>query len=39
MLSRKDECKNNPSNLSATKVREHIPPGFSVSTISLFKTI
>ena len=34
-----DGCKNNPENSSATKVCEHIPSGFSVSTISLFRSI
>ena len=27
-------CKNNPENLSTAKVSEHIPSGFSMSTIS-----
>ena len=27
-------CKNNPQNLSTTKVSKHIPWGFSMSTIS-----
>ena len=32
-------CKNNPENLStATKVSENIPSGFSMSTISLFRS-
>ena len=29
-----DGCKNNPENSSAAKVNEHIPLGFSMSTIS-----
>ena len=29
-----DECKNNPKNLSTTKVGKYIPSGFSMSTIS-----
>ena len=29
-----DGCKNNPENLYTTKVNEHIPSGFSMSTIS-----
>ena len=29
-----DECKNNPKNLSTTKVGKHIPSGFSMSTMS-----
>ena len=32
-----DECKNNPEISSTTKVGEHIPPGFLMSTISSFK--
>ena len=31
-------CKNNPENLSTTKLGEHIPSGFSMSTISSLKT-
>ena len=30
---------NNPENSSTTKVREHIPPGILISTISLFRSI
>ena len=29
-------CKNNPENSSTTKVGEHIPSSFSMSTISAF---
>ena len=32
-----NECKNNNENLSTTKLGEHIPSGFSLSTILLFK--
>ena len=32
-----DGCKNNPENSSTTKVTEHIPSSFSMSTISPFK--
>ena len=32
-----DGCKNNPENIS--KVREHIPSSFSMSAISLFRSI
>ena len=32
-----DGCKNNPENSFTTKVGEHIPSGFSISTISSFK--
>ena len=31
-----DGCKNNFENLSTTKLRKHLPSGFSVSAISLF---
>ena len=34
-----DGCNNNPENSSTTKVGQHIPSGFSTSTISSFKTI
>ena len=34
-----DGCKNNPENSSTTKVSEHIPSGFSMSTISSFRSI
>ena len=34
-----DGCKNNSENSSATIVSEHIPSGFSMSTISSCKTI
>ena len=32
-------CKNNPENSSKAKVSEHIPSGFSISTISSFRSI
>ena len=32
-------CKNNPENSSATKLSEHIPSGFSMSTISSTKSV
>ena len=32
-------CKNNPESLSTKKVSEQIPSGFSVSTISSFRSI
>ena len=32
-------CKNNPKISSTTKLCEHIPSGFSMSTISSFRTI
>ena len=28
LIEKTDECKNNPENLSTTKVSEHIPSGF-----------
>ena len=34
-----DGCKNNPENSSTRRVVEHIPSGFSMSTISPFKKI
>ena len=34
-----DGCKNNPENSSTTKVSKHIPSGFSMSTISSFRSI
>ena len=39
MYDRKDYgCKSNPENSPTTKVSEHIPSGFSISTISSFKS-
>ena len=32
-------CKNNPENLSTTKLTEHIPSDFSMSTLSSFRRI
>ena len=32
-------CKNNSEILCTTKVGEHIPSGFSIATISSFKSI
>ena len=39
MIDRTDGCKNNPENSSTTKVSKHIPSGFSMSTISSFRSI
>ena len=39
MVEKIDRCKNNPQNLSTTKVCENIPSSFPISTISLFKSI
>ena len=32
-------CKNNPENSSTTNASEHVPSGFSMSTISSFRSI
>ena len=34
MIEKIDGCKNSPENSSTTKVSEHIPSDFSMSTIS-----
>ena len=34
-----DGCKNNPENSSATKVGEHIPSDFAISTKPFFRSI
>ena len=34
-----DGCKNNPGNSFRTKVRKHIPSGFSMPTIISFRSI
>ena len=39
IIEKTEEFKNNFENLSATKVREHIPSGFSVSIISSFRSM
>ena len=39
IIEKTDGCKNNPKNSSTTKVSEHIPSGFSMSTISSFRSI
>ena len=39
LVEKIDGCKNNPENSFRTKVSEHIPSGFSMSTISSFKSI
>ena len=38
IIEKIDECKNNPENLSTTNVSEHIPSGFSMFTISSFRS-
>ena len=39
IIEKIDGSKNNPENSSTTKVNEHIPSGFSMSTISSFRSI
>ena len=39
IIEKIDECKSNPENSSKTKVSEHIPSHFSISTISLYRSI
>ena len=39
MIERIDEFKSLPENSSTTKGSEHIPSGFSMFTISSFKSI
>ena len=39
IIEKIDGCKNNPENSSATKASEHIPSGFSMPTISSFRSI
>ena len=39
IIEKIDECKNYPENSSKTKVSEYIPSGFSMSTISSFRSI
>ena len=37
LIEKIDGCNNNPKNSSTRKVSKHIPSGFSMSTISLFR--
>ena len=39
IIEKIDGCKNNPENLSTTKVRKNIPSGFSILTIFSFRSI
>ena len=39
IMEKIDKCKINRKNLCTAKVSEHIPSSFSMSTISLFKSI
>ena len=39
LIGKSDGCRNNPENSFATKVAEHVPSGFLMSTISPFGSI
>ena len=39
IIEKTDGCKNNPENSSTTKVSDHTPLRFSMSTISLFRSM
>ena len=39
LIEKIDGCKNNPDNLFTSIVSKHVPSGFIMSTISLFKKI
>ena len=39
IIEKIDGCKNNPENSSTTKESEHFLSGFSMSTISFFRSI
>ena len=39
LIEKIDGCKNNPENSSTTKVSQHVPLGFLMSTILSFKSI
>ena len=39
LIEKVDRWKNNPEKSSTTKISEHIPLGFSISTILSFKCI
>ena len=39
LIGKIDGCANNPENSSTTKIREHIPCGYSMSTIWAFDNI
>ena len=38
LIKKVDGCKNNPENSSTSKVSKHIPLGFSMFTISSFRS-
>ena len=39
IIEKLDGCKNNPENSSTKKVSKHVLSGFSMSTISSFRSI
>ena len=39
IIEKVDGCKNNPENSSTSKVSENIPSSFSMSTISIEKSM
>ena len=39
IIEKNDGWKNNPDDSSTIKLMEHIPPGFIISTISLFRSL
>ena len=39
IIEKIDGSRKNPENSSTTKVSQHIPSGFSMSTMSLFRRI
>ena len=39
IIEKIDGCKKNAENSSTIKIRQHIPSGFSMSTISSFRSI
>ena len=39
LIEKNDGCKKNPENSSTTKASQHIPSGFSKSTISSFTSV
>ena len=39
LITKTDGCANNPENSSTTKIGEHIPCGYSMSTVLVFDNI
>ena len=39
IIEKFDGCKKNPANSPTAKVSEHVPSGFSISTVSSFTSI